>query len=116
MKTNNIHIVVLTETHLTSSTTFRTDGYSIFHSTNPTEGQHDYTGVTVITSPKITPTMTSLKPIPGRLLTAIFKTTESPLHIIAAYAPHNKRTEDTKQKFWKQLHKAVSNATPLNFS
>ena len=116
MKANNIHIMILTETHLTSSNTFRVDGYSVFHSTNPTDGPHDYTDATLITSPKITPTMTSMKRIAGRILTATFKTTESPLHIVAAYAPHNKHTEDTKAQFWKQLAKTIQKIPPQSFS
>ena len=62
MKQHNIHIMALTETHINSPTTFMIDGYSIYHTA---DAQRDdkgklkptFTGITLITSPKYTPTL-----------------------------------------------------------
>ena len=108
MKNNNIHIMAITETHINSPTTFMIDGYTIFHSADSQRDEKGklkptFTGVTLITSPKYTPTLTDLRPIHGRLLTATFNTAEAPLQFIVGYAPPNPHSEEDRQAFYIEV-------------
>ncbi|MCP4380336.1 MAG: transposase, partial [Hyphomicrobiales bacterium] len=42
--------------------------YTIFHSADTTKDPQPYTGISIITAPYITPSITDLRPIDGRLL------------------------------------------------
>jgi len=117
MKNNNIHIMVLTETHLNTPTTFMIEGYSVFHSADSDRDDQGklkktFTGVTLITSPKYTPTLTDLRPLHGRLLTATFNTAEAPLHLIAGYAPPNPHSEAARQAFFTEVDSLVQQTPP----
>ena len=48
----------------------------------------------------------------GRLLTFTVDTTQAPLRIIAAYAPHNDHDLAIRQDFWTQVEDLVDETPP----
>ena len=97
------------------------DGYTITHSATEeydSKGQptQTFTGVSLITAPHLTPTITDLTCIDGRFLRFTIDTVEAPLSILAVYAPHNQREQQCRDKFWQALTTQLSThreRTPL---
>ena len=121
MKQHRLSWLVLTETHMKQPDQFMIDGFTITHSAteeyddkgNPTQ---TYTGVSLITAPHLTPTITDLTCIDGRFLKVTIDTVEAPLSILAIYAPHNHREQHCRDQFWQALTTQLSThreRTPL---
>ena len=80
------------------------EGYTITHSATEeydSKGQpmQTFMGVSLITAPHLTPTITDLTCIDGRFLRFTIDTVEAPLSILAIYAPHNQREQQCRDKF-----------------
>ena len=121
MKQHRLSWLVLTETHMKQPDQFMIDGFTITHSAteeyddkgNPTQ---TYTGVSLITAPHLTPTITDLTCIDGRFLKVTIDTVEAPLSILAIYAPRNHREQQCRDQFWQALTTQLSThreRTPL---
>ncbi|CAE7032094.1 pol [Symbiodinium natans] len=100
---------------------FMIEGYTITHSATeeydskgkPTQ---TFTGVSLITAPHLTPTITDLTCVDGRFLRFTIDTVEAPLSILAVYAPHNQREQQCRDQFWQALTTQLSThreRTPL---
>jgi len=112
MKDNKLDILVLPETHLTAPDMYTIMGYTIFHSADTSPTPQPYTGISIITAPYITPSITDLRPINGRFLTVTLKTAEAPLRIIAAYMPHNDRPQEERNDAWNTLSQLLTTTIP----
>ncbi|CAE7374522.1 jockey\pol [Symbiodinium natans] len=97
------------------------NGYTITHSATeeydskgkPTQ---TFTGVSLITAPHLTPTITDLTCVDGRFLRFTIDTIEAPLSILAVYAPHSQREQQCRDQFWQALTTQLSThreRTPL---
>ena len=106
MRKHRLSWLALTETHIKQPDQIMIDGYTITHSATEeydSKGQpmQTFTGVSLITAPHLTPTITDLTCIDGRFLRFTIDTVEAPLSILAVYAPHNQREQPCRDKFWQ---------------
>ena len=121
MRKHRLSWLALTETHIKQPDQFMIEGYTIPHSATEeydSKGQpmQTFTGVSLITAPHLTPTITDLTCIDGRFLRFTIDTVEAPLSILAVYAPHNQREQQCRDKFWQALTTQISThreRTPL---
>ncbi|CAE7610120.1 Pol, partial [Symbiodinium sp. CCMP2456] len=113
MKQHELSWLALTETHMKQPDQFMIEGYTITHSATEAydskgEPTQTFTGVSLITAPHLTPTITELTCIDGRFLHFTIDTVEAPLKIMAIYAPHNQREQAIRDTFWQQLNQHLT--------
>ena len=83
---------------------FMIDRYTITHSAteeydSKCQPTQTLTGVSLITAPCLTPTITDLTCIDGRFNRFTIDTVEAPLSILTIYAPRNQREQQCRDKF-----------------
>ena len=108
MKDNKIDILALTETHIKEPDQMNIMGYTVWHSADAERDEkgkikQKITGVSIITSPRITPAITDIRPHSGRHMTMTIDTAQAPLKIIATYAPHNGHDQAIRDVYWEQF-------------
>jgi hypothetical protein len=79
MRDRSIGILAFTETHIKGPYKLMIEGYTIWHSADAQRTQagklaQNITGVTIITSPRTTPSITDIRPHSGRFLTLTINT------------------------------------------
>ena len=85
------------------------EGYTITHSETEIYDSNNkptqtFTGVSLITAPSLTPILTDLTCIDGRLLHFTIDTVEAPLKIMVIYAPHNTESSQSETPFVSNSH------------
>ena len=106
IKVARLDILILTETHAGTYHSFNSEGYLFVVNGN---NRDKWAGVTAVISPKIVPYIKTIIQHTSRIIELVVAARSGDMHIIGAYAPHDKLDfESKKQPFWHKLQDIVS--------
>ena len=106
IKAARLDILILTETHAGAYHSFNSEGHLFVVNGN---NRDKWAGVTAVISPKIVPYIKTIIQHTSRIIELVVAARSGDMHIIGAYAPHDKLDfESKKQPFWHKLQDIVS--------